>query len=98
MPQQFMDDQSVPVRWRLYGVINGFWIGGKSVYASNNWLSKQLQCSERQISRALEELEKMGLITRNIEGYKRLILPGGMTPDVRGGRHQASGEIGRAHV
>jgi hypothetical protein len=90
MPEKFMKDESVPVKWRLYGLVNGFWINGLPVYASNGFFAEKLNCTERHISRAFEELEKEGLLTRNINGYKRLILQGGMTPDVRGGGHGAS--------
>lgn len=95
-----MEDDSVPTHWRLYGLINGFWISGKTIYATNSWLAEQLKCSERHVSRSLEILEKLGLLTRNIEGFKRLILPGGMTSGVRGGRHPASGgdDVGRQHT
>lgn len=95
-----MGDTSVPIKWRLYGYLNGFWIGGKTMYATNQHLAEHLKCSERQVSRCLEDLEKDGLLTRDIQGFKRLILPGGMTPGVRGGRHRVSGEgdVGRQHI
>lgn len=100
MPEKFMEDESVPVKWRLYGYINGFWIAGKPVYASNQYFAEKLKCSERHISRALAELETDGLLTRNVQGFKRLVLQGGMTPDVRGGGHgvSAEGDMGGHHI
>lgn len=90
MPEAFMQDVSVPVKWRLYGLINGYWINGLPVFASNNFFADKLKCTSRHISRALEELENDKLLTRNVQGYKRLILQGGMTPDVMGGGHGGS--------
>lgn len=60
MPEAFMQDQSVPARWRILGIVNGFAISGKSFYGSNKWLMQQLKCSEQTVSNAMEELEKMG--------------------------------------
>jgi hypothetical protein len=100
MPESFMRDGSVPIKWRLYGYINGFWIAGKPVYATNEHFSEKFECSERHISRALAELETEGLLMRDVAGFKRYILPGGMTPDVRGGRRGASaqGDVGGHHI
>lgn len=100
MPEAFMLDESVPIKWRLYGYINGFWIAGKPVYATNSHFAERFKCSERHVSRALEELEKEGLLARDIEGFKRYILPGGMTPQVRGGRRgrSAEGDVGGQHI
>lgn len=85
LPEEFITDKSVPVHWRLYALINGFWINGLSVYASNKYFAEKLECTERHISGCLEILEKMGLLTRNIQGYNRLILQGGMNPQFKGG-------------
>lgn len=100
MPEKFMSDESVPIKWRLYGYINGYWIGGKPVYATNEHFAEKFKCSERHISRALAELESDGLLMRNINGLKRYILPGGMTPEVRGGRRGASAkdDVGGQHI
>lgn len=78
MPQQFMDDPNVSLKWKLYGYLNGFWIGGKSVYARNDTIAKEFGKTERAVQSALEELEKMGLISRDIKGLSRYILPGGL--------------------
>lgn len=85
MPEAFMEDTSVPIQWRLYGLVNGFWVNSLPVYASNKFFAEKLKCSERHISSCFEQLEKMGLITRHIQGYKRLILQGGLNPEFRGG-------------
>ena len=60
MPEGFLTDQEVPVRWRLLGILNGFHINGKDLYASNDWLARQLDCSERSISNGVKELEARG--------------------------------------
>ncbi len=60
MPEGFLTDQEVPVRWRILGILNGFHINGKDLYASNDWLARQLDCSERSISNGVKELETRG--------------------------------------
>lgn len=62
MPEDFMSDQSVPAHWRLLGILNGFFLNYKPVYASNEWLSEQLKCSTRTITDAVARLEQMGFI------------------------------------
>lgn len=57
-----MKDQSVPARWRLLGIINGFAINGKDFYASNEWIMTQLDCSQQTVSSAVKELEDLGEI------------------------------------
>lgn len=79
MPQQFIDDPNVALKWKLYGYLNGFWIAGKTVYARNDTLAKQFNKTERAVQHALGELQEMGLITRDIQGLSRYILPGGIT-------------------
>lgn len=78
MPQQFIEDKNVALKWKLYAYLNGFWISGKTVYATNDHLRRQFQCSERAIQSALKELEHIDLITRDIKGLSRYILPGGI--------------------
>lgn len=75
MPEGFMKDQSVPIKWRLYGVINGFWISGKSIYAGNTFFAEKLECTNRHIRRALAELETEGYLKREVKGTSRLIVP-----------------------
>lgn len=84
MPQQFMDDPNVALKWKLYGYLNGFWLAGKPVYARNDTIAKQFGKAERSVQEALSELEKMGLITRDVKGLSRYILPGGIKAEGRG--------------
>jgi hypothetical protein len=77
MPEQFLSDVGVPARWKVLAIVQGFWIAGKTVYATNEWLEKQTGYSRRQVQNALAELEEMDLITRQVSGMNRLILPGG---------------------
>lgn len=83
MPQKFMDDPNVALKWKLYGYLNGFWLSGKPVYSRNDTIAKQFGKSERAVQFALEELETMGLITRDIKGLSRYILPGGIKEEGR---------------
>lgn len=57
-----MRDKSVPAHWRLLGLLNGFFINDKPVYASNTWLAKELKCSVRTITASVLRLEKLGKI------------------------------------
>lgn len=62
MPESFLKDKSVPARWRVLGVINGFILNGGCFYGSNEWLMEQLDCSEQTVSNAFAELERLGEI------------------------------------
>lgn len=77
LPEAFINDESVPAKWRLYGMINGFWVNGLTVYAGNTYFATKLNCSERNVRMALEELEVLGLVRREIAGHSREIFPGG---------------------
>lgn len=57
-----MNDSSVPAHWRLLGILNGFFINGKKVYASNEWFAEQLKCSTRTVTDAISKLEQLGKI------------------------------------
>ena len=92
-----MLDTSVPLKWRLYGLINGFWINGLTVYAANKFFSDKLNCAERTISYALAELEKDKLVRREINGYKRVIHPYGTVSEqgatpLQGGSNPVAGK------
>ena len=63
MPEEFMYDQNVPAHWRVLGILNGFFLNRKKVYASNKWFSEQLGCSERTITEAIGTLERIGKIS-----------------------------------
>lgn len=99
LPEQFLEDSSVPFRWKLYALLNGFWISGKEVFASNEWIAKKLKCSERQVQRTIKELEDLGLLSRQGVSQNRRIMPG-TTPAVVGGRRQkAQGDdASRPHI
>lgn len=73
MPHNFMLDQKVPARWRLLGLINGFVINGLQFYATNEWIMKELNCSEHTVSSAISELEKLKEIKVTRKGLNRVI-------------------------
>lgn len=104
MPQGFMDDPSVPVKWRLYGIINGFWLSGKSCYGGNKFFSEKLGVGERQIRSALSQLQEEKLLRREVHGTSRNILPYGSVREaevgVPPGGSGASGEaeVGVPHI
>lgn len=100
LPEEFLKDPSVPIHWKLYGVINGFWISGKPVFASNAFFAEKLGTTDRHIRRSLEHLEGLGLLDRQIDGLQRYIYPGGRTASVLGGgRWESVGaDVGRPHI
>lgn len=75
LPQQFIEDPSVPMHWKLYTLINGFWISGKQVFASNEWFAGQLGCSERNVQKCMKKLEELDLLERIGESQNRTIIP-----------------------
>ncbi len=77
LPERFIKDPAVPFRWKLYTILNGFWIAGKPVFASNAWFAEKLGCSDRTVREGLLELEGMYLIARHGSSQKRRIIPGG---------------------
>lgn len=83
MPEAFMKDSSVPARWRVLGIINGFHIAGKSFYGSNTWLMEQLDCSEQTVTNAIAELEKMGEIETVRTRRSRLVKRALKTPETQ---------------
>lgn len=77
LPEQFINDSAVPLHWKLYTIINGFWISGKPVFASNAFFAEKLKCSERHIRSCLEKLEEMNLLERTGKSQNRTIVPKG---------------------
>lgn len=73
MPEGFLKDQSVPARWRVLGIINGFLMNGKPFYGSNKWLMEQLDCSEQTVSNAFKELEAADEIETKRTRRSRLV-------------------------
>lgn len=80
MPEAFMQDDNVALHWKLYAIVNGFWISGKPVFASNSWFAEKLGCSERNIPLCFKKLEDMGLLKREVSGNhrQRTIVPTGI--------------------
>lgn len=75
MPEGFLQDESIGVKWKLYAIINGFWIGGKTCFGGNEFFAAKLGVSERQIRNGLSQLEEDGYIERVITGNLRVIRP-----------------------
>lgn len=73
MPESFLKDKSVPARWRVLGVINGFILNGGCFYGSNEWLMEQLGCSQQTISTAFAELEELKEIRTERTKRSRLV-------------------------
>lgn len=77
--------------WNSYRILDyceGIWRSpGAQVYASNAFLSKELEISERSVQRALSRLEELGYIQRlnTVDTQRRGIYPGGtITCDPQG--------------
>jgi len=81
LPEEFIKDPAVPARWKILATLQGFWFSGNTFYGTNEWIEKEMGYSRRQVQFALNELEELGLITRNVKGMRRTILPGGVKPD-----------------
>lgn len=62
MPEAFVKDPSVPARWRVYGVLNGFFVNNKQCWASNEWIGKAIGAHKDTVSQAVKELELLQLI------------------------------------
>ena len=75
LPEQFIKDIEVPTRWRVWAVINGFFISGKMCWASNEWIGEQVKAHKDSVSQAVKELEKMGLLVCKRTARTRLISP-----------------------
>lgn len=76
MPQSFLADKSVPVRWRVWAVINGFFIAGKEFWASNDWIGEQIGCHKDSVSQGVKELEDLGMMHSKRTRRSRVIYPG----------------------
>lgn len=96
LPERFLKDPAVPLRWKLYTILNGFWISGKPVFASNAWFAEKLGCSDRHVRDCLLELEKMYLITRHGASQKRRIIPGGHGGGTEGSSQGGTHSVVRA--
>lgn len=75
MPEAFAKDQDVPARWRIWAVINGFFLNRKKCWASNEWLGEQIRAHKDTVSQGVKELEDMGVITCERTRRTRLIAP-----------------------
>jgi len=73
MPEGFIHDDSVPARWRVLALINGFHIAGKEFWGSNAWIQNELKCSEQTVSNAFKELEALGEIVCTRTRRSRLV-------------------------
>lgn len=74
MPEEFIKDSEVPSHWRLLALFNGFFISGKSFYATNEWIEKQIGLKQWAISSGITKLEKLGKIRTEGKGSKKRII------------------------
>lgn len=91
MPQAFMDDKSVPTRWRLLAYLNGFFLNGQVVWSSNETIASELGVDEKSIQRAVKELDDRGLIECKRTKASRVIYPGNGKKESRQGGTAGSG-------
>lgn len=73
MPESFLQDQSVPARWRVLGIINGFLLNDQKFWGSNEWLGKQIKAHKDTVSQAIKELEEQGFIVCRRTRRKRVV-------------------------
>lgn len=91
MPQSFMDDKSVPTRWRLLAYLNGFFLNGQVVWSSNETIAQELDVDEKSIQRAVKELDERGLIECKRTKASRVIYPCNRKSETRQGGTPVSG-------
>lgn len=76
MPEAFYKDEQVPTRWRVLAYVNGFFINGNTVWASNQTIADELKIkSTKTITTAIKELEQLKLIRCKRTKSSRIILP-----------------------
>lgn len=75
MPQAFIEDNDVPARWRVWGYINGFFVNNQTCWASNETIGEKIRAHKDTVSKAVGELEEMGLISCERTRRTRLISP-----------------------
>lgn len=80
MPERFLTAQEVPAKWRIWAILNGFFINNQKCWASNEWFGEKLGIHKDTASRAIQELEEEGLIictrtrrSRNIEPVLQIV-------------------------
>ncbi len=75
MPEAFICDKEVPTRWRVWAVINGFFIGGQVCWASNEWIAEKVNSHKDTVSQAVKELENNKIIRCERGARSRRIYP-----------------------
>lgn len=75
LPEAFVKDPSVPIRWRVWAIINGFFINGQYCWASNEYLALQLKVHKDSVSQAIKELEEMEIVRCTRGARSRYIYP-----------------------
>lgn len=75
MPESFVIDTDVPVRWRLWAVLNGFFLNSQKCWASNEWLGLKVNAHKDSVSQGVKELEEFGLIKCERTRRSRIISP-----------------------
>lgn len=75
LPEQFIRDQAVPARWRVWAVVNGFLVNGQKCWASNEWIGEKIGAHKDTVSQAVKELETLNVIKCERTRRSRLIGP-----------------------
>lgn len=75
MPQAFIEDIDVPARWRVWGYVNGFFVNNQTCWASNETIGEKIKAHKDTVSKAVGELEEIGLISCERTRRTRLISP-----------------------
>ncbi len=81
MPRGFYEDKEVPTHWRLLAYLNGFFINGLSVWASNETISEELNVTPRSIINAVKILEEKSFIWCERTKRSRIIYAGKSKPE-----------------
>jgi len=82
MPEEFIKDMNVPIRWRIWAILNGFFINRQKCWASNEWLGEHVEAHKDSVSQGVKELEKMGVIKCERTRRTRTISPMFSKPEI----------------
>lgn len=75
LPEAFLLDQNVPARWRVWAIINGFFVNGEKCWAGNEWIGEKIKSHKDTVSKAVKELEDLGIISCKRTRRTRTITP-----------------------
>ena len=74
MPEQFLTDSAVPARWRVWAILNGFFLNKMKFWGSNDWIGEKIGAHKDTISQAIKELEELNYIKCERTRRSRIVI------------------------